>query len=72
MDSSAGVIQTGLCRESLINKALSSHIQEKFAMEVIVSVFAALVAGSCLLAVVKSDLQARKKIAKQTAEENDS
>ena len=41
-------------------------------MEVIVSVFAALVAGSWLLAVVKSDLQARKKIAKQTAEENDS
>ena len=39
-------------------------------MEIIVSLFAALVASSCLFAVVKSDLQARKKAARKKIKEN--
>lgn len=72
MDLPTGVIQTLLLIELLINESLFSHIQEKFAMEIVVSVFATLVAGGCLLAVVKSDLQANRKVAKQNAEANDS
>ena len=41
-------------------------------MEIIVSVFAALVAGSCLVAVVKSDFKDRKKATEQIIKENDS
>jgi len=41
-------------------------------MEIIVSVFAALVAGGCLLAVVKSDFLAKKEAVKQNTETKDS
>lgn len=41
-------------------------------MEIIVSVFAAVVAAGCLLAVVKSDFQAKKEVATQKTDSEDS
>jgi len=41
------------------------HVKENYAMEIIVSVFSALVAMSCLIAVVRSDIMDSKRAVRQ-------